>query len=93
MNLVHLSVLALAVSVGVGPAAASPGNESTPELLASQLRTQGYACSKPKSATHERHASHPNEEVWILRCEDGAYRMTVIPDMAAKVEKLRDHNR
>jgi hypothetical protein len=30
----------------------------------------------------------PNETVWILTCENDTYRMTVIPDMAAKVEKL-----
>jgi hypothetical protein len=26
--------------------------------------------------------------VWILQCESGSYRVRLIPDMAAKVEKI-----
>jgi hypothetical protein len=56
--------------------------------LAAQVRTQGFPCDKPQSAERNNNASRPNEEVWTLTCENGSYRMTVVPDMAAKIEKL-----
>ncbi|WP_045836954.1 hypothetical protein [Hyphomicrobium sp. 99] len=56
--------------------------------LAAQVRQQGFPCDKPQGAEKNNKASRPNEEVWILKCENGSYRMTVIPDMAAKIEKL-----
>ncbi len=56
--------------------------------LAAQVRGQGFPCDKPKGAEKNNKASRPNEEVWILTCENASYRMTVVPDMAAKVEKL-----
>jgi hypothetical protein len=56
--------------------------------LAAQVRTQGFPCDKPQSADRNNDASRPNEEVWTLTCENASYRMTVVPDMAAKIEKL-----
>lgn len=58
------------------------------DLLAAQIRDQGFACNKAESAKLEEGQSRPNETVWILKCENDNYRMTVIPNMAAKVEKL-----
>jgi hypothetical protein len=56
--------------------------------LAAQVRDQGFTCDKPQGAEKNNTASRPNEEVWTLTCENGSYRMTVVPDMAAKIEKL-----
>ena len=68
--------------------AADSAYEPPMDLLASQIRDQGFACNKPESAKLEEGQSKPNETVWILKCEDDSYRMTVVPDLAAKVEKL-----
>jgi hypothetical protein len=84
----HLAIFGFAFIVGIGPAMSQSADEPTRDLLASQIRDQGFACNKPESATREQKESKPNEEVWILKCENDTYRMTVIPDMAAKVEKL-----
>ena len=56
------------------------------EIIAVQIREQGYACGKAVSATRE----HPelDDAVWILKCDNASYRVRLIPDMAAKVEKL-----
>jgi hypothetical protein len=58
------------------------------DLLATQLRDQGYACDKPDKAEMDQKASRPNETVWVVACKGELYRMTVIPNMAAKVEKV-----
>jgi hypothetical protein len=33
-------------------------------------------------------ASKPDEDVSVLQCEDASYRVRLIPDMAAKIERI-----
>lgn len=80
------SALLLAASVIATNASAAGGMAATD--LAAQVRTQGFPCDKPVSATQNERSSRPNEEVWVLTCENGSYRMTVVPDMAARIERL-----
>jgi hypothetical protein len=63
-------------------------DETPTEIIAAQIRDQGYECVKPQSAKRDVAQSAPNETVWILDCENGSYRVTLVPDLAAKVEKL-----
>jgi hypothetical protein len=80
----------VAASAGAGAAqqkgAADGGGPA--ELLAAQLRTQGFRCDKPVSAQQDAGRSKPDEAVWIVRCANASYRMRLIPDMAAVVEPL-----
>jgi hypothetical protein len=58
-------------------------------VLADQIRLQGHACQKPLEATRDASASKPDEAVWILKCEGGVtYRIRLVPDQAAKIEKI-----
>src|SRR5262249_55421780 len=77
-------VLALGVALTILPARAA--DEMSAEIIAVQIREQGYACDKALSAERE----HPelDDAVWILKCDNARYRVRLIPDMAAKVEKL-----
>ena len=59
-----------------------------PEILAAQLRTQGYRCDAPITAQRDTQASRPDENVWILKCANASYRMRLVPDMAARIEQL-----
>jgi hypothetical protein len=78
-----------AVIAGVASSAmAANGLEPTMDLLAAQIRDQGFNCDKPQSAKFEPSQSKPNEKVWVLQCENDTFRMTVVPDMAAKIEKI-----
>src|SRR5262245_5639507 len=86
MGRVALAVLGL-VSAG-GVAMAEPSGEDPRNILAAQLRDQGYACDQVQSAERDVQASTPDEAVWIVRCENAKYRMRLVPDMAAKVERL-----
>ena len=62
--------------------------EMSAEIIAAQIRDQGYACDKALSATRDEKLSKSNEAAWILKCENATYRVRLIPDMAAKVERL-----
>ena len=68
--------------------ATEPPGEDPKNVLAAQLRAQGYDCDQPKSAERDVQGSKPDEEVWIVQCENSKYRMRLDPDMAAKVERL-----
>src|SRR5262249_46633855 len=45
------------------------------EIVAAQIRTQGYACAEPVAAERDRAASVPNETVWVLSCGNARYRV------------------
>jgi hypothetical protein len=76
--------------VGAGGTAipAGPSGADTQNILAAQLRDQGYTCDQPQSAERDVQASTPDEAVWVVQCENAKYRMRLDPDMAAKVERL-----
>ena len=84
---VALLPAALAVLAGVGVVTASAQEDPT-NIVADQIRAQGFKCDAPQGATRDGQASKPDESVWILQCESGSYRVRLIPDMAAKVEPL-----
>ena len=87
MGRVALAVLGL-VSAGGVAMAAEPSGQDSQNILAAQLRDQGYACDQPQSAERDVQASTPDEAVWIVQCDNAKYRMRLVPDMAAKVERL-----
>ena len=69
-------------------AGAARADDAPVTLLADQIRGQGYSCKSPESAARDTAASKPDEAVWILKCDGVGYRIRLVPDMAAKVEKL-----
>jgi hypothetical protein len=76
-----------AISVMLAPGASA--QETTKALLASQIRDQGYRCNKAISAKKDLKRSKADEAVWVLRCDDGTYRIRLVPDMAAQVQRLK----
>jgi hypothetical protein len=57
------------------------------EIIAAQIRKQGYDCVNPTSAI--RAGETPlDDRRWILHCEGVSYRVTLVPDLAAMVETL-----
>jgi hypothetical protein len=63
-------------------------SEEPKNSLAAQIRTQGYRCEKPVSAERDASLSKPDQAVWVLKCEKDTYRLRLIPDMAARVERV-----
>ncbi len=82
-----LMVLAAIVMAAAGGVSAS-AQQSPKDDIAAQIRDQGYKCDEPQSAERDQQASKPGEAVWVLTCEDASYRVHLIPDMAAKVERI-----
>jgi len=81
---VALGLMALQLAMSMVHAA----DEMPAEIIAAQIRDQGYACDKAVSAKRDEKFSRPDEAAWILKCEKASYRVRLIPDMAAKVERL-----
>lgn len=79
--------LLLAAAATMAGASASAQEDPT-NIVADQIRAQGYKCDSPQSAKRDAQASKPDEAVWLLQCESGSYRVRLVPDMAAKVEKI-----
>ena len=58
------------------------------EIIADQIRDQGYACDEALSAERDSAYSRPDESSWILECDNATYRVRLIPGLAADVERL-----
>jgi hypothetical protein len=63
-------------------------NESPASIIAVQIRKQGFTCDNPQSADRDAEASKPDSPVWRLNCGNAIYRVELVPNMAAKVEKI-----
>lgn len=63
----------------------SLAQETPVSIIAAQVRQQGYACNEPRRAERNAQASKPNEAVWTLVCENATYRVTLVPNMAARI--------
>jgi len=88
------SSVAALVSLAIlsAPAAAqtnaSQAESEAADDVATQIREQGYDCKDPTSAKRDQTASQPDETAWILTCKNASYRVRLVPDMAAEVEKI-----
>ncbi len=87
MKTVPMGALAL-ISLQLMLLPAQAAEQMSAEIIAVQIRDQGYACDKAESAERDKEFSKPGEDAWILKCSNASYRVRLIPDLAAKVEKL-----
>ena len=67
--------------------------EEPKDIIAAQIRSQGYACNSTQSAERDAEASAANQAVWMLSCQNASYRVTLIPNLAAKVEQVGEEMR
>jgi hypothetical protein len=88
---VRLTWIAVAAQAAASVAAAqSISSQQAPkDLIAAQIRDQGFVCMKPISVKRDLARSKPDEAVWLLRCENNSYRIRLVPDMAAHVTRLK----
>jgi hypothetical protein len=63
-------------------------DEVPPDIIAVQIRKQGYACSNPSKAKRDADASRPDLPVWILTCENATYRVRLVGNMADRIERM-----
>jgi hypothetical protein len=55
------------------------------DIVADQVRSQGFACADPVSAQRDAEKSKPDEAFYVLTCADATYNVMLVPDMAAQV--------
>jgi hypothetical protein len=60
----------------------------TKDIIATQIRSQGYRCNHPKMVARDADASKPDEYAWRLQCGLRSYLVRLIPHRAAKVERV-----
>ena len=84
-KLAILSIGMIAASILLSHAAEA---QTPPDVLAAQIRAQGYRCEPPLRAKRDAKQSKPDRAVWILKCGASTFRIRLDPNMAAKVEKL-----
>ncbi len=87
-TLAFISLGALGAVSALGSAKAAEVEEKPKKIIADQIRRQGYPCGTPLSAERDLERSKPDEAAWVLKCDNATYRVRLIPDMAAKVERL-----
>jgi hypothetical protein len=75
----------LLLALGLAAPDVSVAQETPVNIIAVHVRQQGYACNEPRRAERNAQASKPNEAVWILVCENATYRVTLVPNMAARI--------
>lgn len=83
-----LNAWVLCMAIATPLAAQTEIVEDPKDIIAVQIRKQGFACDNPESATQIKEQSKPDEPVWFLKCDGASYSVRMMPDQAAKVEKL-----
>jgi len=84
--------LAIVTAIGSAAFAAVPAHAADPDemskdIIAVQIRKQGFPCEAPQSAERAPE-TQPDDAIWILTCKGVRYRVELVPKMAAKVERL-----
>ena len=80
--------LAWAILACATASSAEPQHERAKDAIATQVRIQGYSCTAPQSAKRLPRFSMPGMAAWLLKCENATYRVRLVPDMAARVERI-----
>ncbi len=59
-----------------------------PEMIADQVRNQGFPCNKALTSERDSTYSRADEPAWILKCDNASYRVRFVPGKAATVVRL-----
>jgi len=92
VNLARQILFVLVVAALGGLAEGKAQQNEPKDVIAAKIRSQGYPCDSPQSAERDKAPSTANQTIWILRCQNASYRVTLIPSLAAKVEKINEQN-
>jgi hypothetical protein len=83
-----LLVAAFGTIAQVHPAPSFTMESEDAEVIASQLRRQGVACTTPRSAARDTDNSTPHETVWKLHCDEASYLVTLVPHLGARITPI-----
>jgi hypothetical protein len=84
---VLLALVAISpVALGVAAGQTNAGDNAAADIVATQVRDQGYQCDERTSATEDQESE--DDAVWTLKCANATYRVRLVPDMAAAIERI-----
>lgn len=86
--LLATAVAAPWLAAGPTPGLAQSVAETPKDIIAAQLRRQGFSCQNPRSAKRDHEHSGPGGAAWVLQCDTETYLVRLIPNLAAKVERV-----
>jgi hypothetical protein len=86
----NLTVLAGLPFAAVGWSDVAQAQESTTEIVAAAVRQHGHVCEHPESVEPDHQDTTPDEKAWIIRCENGSYRVKFMGSGVAEVEPMDD---
>jgi hypothetical protein len=89
------AILLAAVAAAISPCAAlaAEDNKGQENIIAAQVRAQGYQCATPKAIKRDPEITLPGQIGWMLECEDAVYRVMLTPHKAAKIERVEQGGR
>ena len=79
-----VAMLPVAPNVAIGQTNAD--DKAAADLVATQVREQGYTCDEPTNASQDPESE--DDAVWTLNCANTSYRVRLVPDMAAQIEQI-----
>ncbi|MBK8210723.1 MAG: hypothetical protein IPK78_12920 [Rhodospirillales bacterium] len=91
--LVCAAVIAIALSAAV-PASTAPPEPTTPpdesdlQIVAAAVRVTGALCNQARDIKRDPVASLPERQAWIIRCENGSFRVIFEGDTGPHVTPL-----
>jgi hypothetical protein len=92
LALFSVSALGGALTLNAADTSLSPvalAQAETPaDIIAVQIRKQGFACGTAQGAERDPAVSDPDSPVWILKCDNASYRVRLVGNLADHVEKL-----
>ncbi|MCU0789475.1 MAG: hypothetical protein MUE79_00260 [Nitratireductor sp.] len=84
----RFAAIAVTATISLAGTSPAPAQEKPEDIIATQLRDQGFACENPRDAVQDASDSRPDEEAWTIQCDGQKYRIRFVPDMAAQIEKI-----
>jgi hypothetical protein len=88
--MLNLTVLAWLPCATLGWTDVAHAQESATEIVAAAVRQHGHVCEYPESAEADHQNTTPDEKAWIIRCENGSYRVKFMGGSGAEVEPVDD---
>jgi hypothetical protein len=78
-------------AAGTSVAVDAQAEDETPaNIIAAQIRKQGFTCDNAERAVRDKDLSKPDLPVWILTCGNATYRVRLVGDLPDRVEKIAD---
>jgi hypothetical protein len=82
------AVALAAAGVALAQHRAPPDDESALDIVATTVRSEGYACEQPKRAHRDEATSLPDRAAWVIECANATYWVRYDNDVPAEIRQL-----